>query len=91
VGLDAARSRFRSESDRHVPVEDDEGHLVGLVTHGDLLRLVARGSEKGETVVRDIMFSDPVTASLETRTLEAIRKMREVGVGCLPVVDRGRR
>src|SRR5262249_52509624 len=28
---------------RHVPVEDDEGRLLGLVSHRDLLRLLARG------------------------------------------------
>src|ERR1044072_4689275 len=32
---------------RHVPVEDDEGRLVGLVTHRDVLRLLVRGLKGG--------------------------------------------
>ena len=79
---------------RHVPVEDDDGKLVGLVSHRALLRMVARGKIAGEdpqqVVVRDIMRADPVTVSPTTSTLEVIRKMREHKVGSLPVLDDGK-
>ena len=72
---------------RHVPVEDDSGHLLGLVSHRQMLRLVARGGKNTEPVtVRDIMRTDPVTVTPETTTVEAIRLMREKKLGCLPVV-----
>lgn len=77
---------------RHVPVEDERGHLVGLVTHRDILRLLARGERKegGDPIaVRRIMKTDPVTVSPATPTLEAIELMRARRVGCLPVVDDG--
>ncbi|HJL16520.1 MAG TPA: CBS domain-containing protein [Sandaracinaceae bacterium LLY-WYZ-13_1] len=86
--VDLAASVMDWEHIKHVPVEDDDGHLVGLVTHRDLLRLVARGThESGDTLVRDIMIRDPMTVSPKTRTLEAMRLMREHGIGCLPVVE----
>jgi CBS domain-containing protein len=76
---------------RHVPVEDEEGHLVGLVSHRDLLRLLARGAhERSESVtVRQIMKTAPVTVSPQTPTLEAVALMRTQKVGCLPVVEDG--
>ena len=78
---------------RHVPVEDDQGRLVGLVSYRALLRLLARGGvdPAGEPVaVAEVMTRNPVTVTPETSTLEAIDLMRRSGVGCLPVVKDGR-
>ncbi len=92
--VDLAASVMSWRHIRHVPVEDDEGCLVGLVSHRDLLRLFAArgfGAQAGEpVVVREIMKADPVTVTPETPTLEAIRLMREKQIGCLPVVRAGR-
>jgi CBS domain-containing protein len=77
---------------RHVPVEDDEGHLVGLVTHRDLLRLVSGRSIPGgrqPLTVGEIMKSNPTSVTSITPTLEAIEIMRCAKIGCLPVVDDG--
>jgi CBS domain-containing protein/gamma-glutamyl:cysteine ligase YbdK (ATP-grasp superfamily) len=76
---------------RHVPVEDAEGRLVGLVSHRDLLQLLTCGALANENpiTVRDIMTSDPFTVSSTTPTLEAMEIMRRNRVGCLPVLDDG--
>lgn len=78
---------------RHVPVEDDEGRLVGLISHRDLLRLLTQGllthSEK-PIAVKEIMKRDLVTVAPETSILEALRLMSRRQVGCLPVVENGR-
>ncbi|MEM7202508.1 MAG: CBS domain-containing protein [Planctomycetota bacterium] len=90
--VDLAASVMDWEHIRHVPVEDDEGSLVGLVSHRSLLRLVGRGGSASAepVVIRDIMKRDPVTCSPDTPTLEAIELMRQHRVGSLPVVDAGR-
>jgi CBS domain-containing protein len=78
---------------RHVPVEDGEGRLVGLVSHRTLLRLLVRGISGGsnESIsVSSIMKSNPLTVTPQTPTLEAIKLMRENKVGCLPVVEADR-
>jgi CBS domain-containing protein len=77
---------------RHVPVEDNSGKLVGLVSHRALLRLVANGriSEADKVTVSEIMNSDPVTIHPETSTVEAIRLMREQQLACLPVIRDGK-
>lgn len=86
--VDLAASLMHWKHVRHVPVEDDKGRLVGVVTHRDLLELFAEGggANAGELVIRDIMKSDPITIAPETPTLEALQLMREKNIGCLPVV-----
>jgi len=77
---------------RHVPVEGDDGELVGLVSHRALLRLVATGRIGGEhkVTVKEIMNKNPVTVNSDATTVDCIRLMREVKVACLPVVDDGK-
>ena len=86
--IDLAANLMHWRHVRHVPVEDDEGKLVGIVSHRDLLRLFALGSSNGktETIVRDVMTENLVTITPETPTLDALTLMRDHNIGCLPVV-----
>jgi CBS domain-containing protein len=87
--VDLAANLMDWEHIRHVPVEDNNGRLVGLVSHRQLLRLVARGGSKKQApvAIREIMTTGPITVTPGTPTLEAISLMRERRVSCLPVVD----
>ncbi|MEO1337567.1 MAG: CBS domain-containing protein, partial [Myxococcota bacterium] len=78
---------------RHVPVEDEQGRLIGLVSHRAILRVFARGHEarQKEVLVRDVMREDPVTATMQTPTSELIHLMRRHKVSCLPIVGTNRR
>ena len=77
---------------RHVPVEGDDGELIGLVSHRALLRLVAEGRVGGEhkVTVKEIMTLNPVTVGSDATTVDAIRLMRKAKVACLPVVENGK-
>ena len=91
--VDLAASVMDWRHIRHVPVEDDEGRLVGLVTHRALLRLLTPGGQSRSAnplTVREIMKTEPVKVSSTTPTLEALELMRCNKVGCLPVVDDGK-
>lgn len=73
---------------RHIPVEDDSGRLVGLLTHRLLLRALALGqSQQGCVAVRDVMQTDPPTVGPHTSTVELLRLMRRHQLRCLPVVE----
>jgi CBS domain-containing protein len=86
--IDLAASVMDWRHIRHVPVEDDAGRLVGLVTHRGLLRMLSNGNRANvPTTVREVMISDPVTVSAAMSSLEAIEIMRRNRVGCLPVVE----
>jgi CBS domain-containing protein/gamma-glutamyl:cysteine ligase YbdK (ATP-grasp superfamily) len=91
--VDLAASLMDWRHIRHVPVEDNEGRLVGLISHRSLLRLVGQGlsSDQSEHVlVQDVMKRNVVTVSPDTPTLEAIEKMRAHRVGSLPIVEDGK-
>lgn len=86
--IDLAASVMDWRHVRHVPVEDQEGRLAGLITHRALLRLmINRTSDSKPVTVREIMVQDPVVVSPSTSSLEAMEIMRSNRVGCLPVVD----
>ena len=88
--VDLAASVMDWRHIRHVPVEDERGKLVGLVTHRALLRLLSRkrsGASESTLLVRDIMKHDPLTVESTTPTLVAVELMRKEKVGCIPVVD----
>lgn len=77
---------------RHIPVENDSGKLVGLVSHRALLRLVAQGrvGREHKVTVGEIMNREPTTVQPETPTVDAIRLMREHKLACLPVTRDGK-
>ena len=75
---------------RHVPVEDKDHHLVGLVTHRGVLRFLTGGGSISDTPVSEIMKTEVTTVTLETRTIDALRLLRRLRIGCLPVVQDGR-
>lgn len=91
--VDLAASLMEWEGLRHIPVEDDEGRLVGLVTNHDLLRLVGRHYDRagfGNVPISQIMRRDPLTVGPETPTAVAIELMRRHRIGSLPVVREGK-
>ena len=85
--IQLAASLMDWEHLRRVPVEDDDGRLVGVLTARGLLRLLAEGRKTDRPVaVREVMRTDPITCTPETKTLDAIESMRRHRVGCLLVV-----
>jgi CBS domain-containing protein len=76
---------------RHVPVEDAQHKLVGLVSYRAVLRAAAQWLHESESrpiPVAEVMKRDPWTVSPDTSTLVAIEVMRQKDVGCLPVVTK---
>jgi CBS domain-containing protein len=91
--MDLVASLMEWERIRHVPVEDHQNRLVGLISYRSLLRLFAKGelgTSRRQTAVSEIMHRTPLTVAPETSTLDAIELMRRHRVGCLPVVKDGR-
>jgi CBS domain-containing protein/gamma-glutamylcysteine synthetase len=77
---------------RYIPVEDNKGKLLGLITSRLLLRHYSRqgklnGQAEYTTTVKDIMKKETVTVSPKTTIMEALNLMRTHMIGCLPVVQ----
>lgn len=83
---------------RHLPVVSD-GRLVGIVSDRDLLEHTGYGFVGGDvgiedrgrdTTVDSLMRRDPVTAAPDDPIVSAVTELSVRGIGCLPVVERGR-
>ncbi len=90
--VDLAASLMDWRHIRHVPVEDSEHRLVGLVTHRTLMRVLSQslGRQRRPIAVHEVMQRNLVTVEPDTPILEAIDTMRSHGIACLPVVEQGR-
>lgn len=88
--VDVAASVMHWKHIRHVPVEDAAGRLVGLVCYRALVELVAEGRGGERVPVREIMTPDPVTIGPTESCRDAVRRMNERRISCLPVVHEGR-
>ncbi len=98
--LATLHDRMSESHIRHVPVVDDRGTLVGLVSHRDLLRstLVERPGVSSyvedsilqEMKVKEIMTTELEVVAPETDLREAARLMLREKYGCLPVVEGNR-
>jgi CBS domain-containing protein/gamma-glutamyl:cysteine ligase YbdK (ATP-grasp superfamily) len=88
--IDLAANIMDWKKIRHILVEDEQGRLVGVLSHRALIRMVARGSRGGaqeRPTVAQMMVKDPLTIGPEMPTLEVMKLMRERGVSCIPVVE----
>ena len=78
---------------RHVPVEDEEGKVAGLISCFEALRQWAPAAPDagGEPVpVREVMQPDPVTIAPEATVTQAVARMREARSDYLLVVKEDR-
>jgi acetoin utilization protein AcuB len=69
---------------RRLPIVDERGALVGIVTQRTLYE---RG--KAGVPMRDLLTPTPYTIPPDVPIVDAATKMRTMGFGGLPVVDRG--
>ncbi len=72
-----------------VPVIDDANALVGVVTAGDLARLMERTEDFLDLPVSHFMTTAPKIAHPDEPGATAVRRMEDHGVMALPVLDRG--
>lgn len=74
---------------RYTPVEDHRGKLIGLVTSRAILRHYIREGKDVQATVNEIMIENPITTTQDTSIMDAMRTMKNKGIGCLPVVSNG--
>jgi arabinose-5-phosphate isomerase len=74
-----------------VPIVDAERRLVGVVTAGDLTRLMERHEDFLSRPVSEVMTREPKAAIPGELGAAAAHRMQEHGVMALPVIDTDRR
>lgn len=80
-----SRSIGRQEA---IPVLDDDGRLVGIVTSTDVERAVESDTDLSELTVLDIATKNLVTIHPDRALDEAVRRMSAQSLRQLPVVSR---
>lgn len=78
--LAAAARKMDDACVRHLPVVDDGGVIVGVLSQRDLL-----AARELAQHARDCMSSDVVTVAPDTPAFEAAYLMLHKRIGCLPV------
>jgi len=71
-----------------LPILDEEGRLVGIITHGDVLRILEDGGDPERSVVEG-GTRPPIVTTPDELVHDAVIKMLHHGIGRLPVVDPG--
>jgi CBS domain-containing membrane protein len=86
---------------RHVPVIDETGALVGMVSHRDILKASLSSLDQATTAadrkihlsyieLAKVMRTPVTTIAPDALVQDAARLMRELKIGCLPVVEKGK-
>jgi CBS domain-containing protein len=70
-----------------VPVIDDKGAVIGMVTAFDILRAIQGGKKLNAMLARDIMTPNPSTVKRDTPLEEIIRILVEKEIVLVPVVE----
>jgi len=84
----AARKLLKGETN-HLPVLEESGRLVGIVTTYDISKAVVNPVKAAK--VRDVMKKKVITTTPEEPVDIAVRKLEKYNISALPVVDREER
>jgi len=73
-----------------MPVTDENGNVVGVVTEFDLLGQVFEGRELVKLTASDVMTKTPITVDVNTSLKDLLKTMMENNIVRLPVTEEGR-
>ena len=92
-----ARSAMSRNHCRHIPIVDEQGKLVGLVSQRDILRRGIPSQDQAEpeelaeiesgTLLADLMTTELTTVSEDMSIADAAHIAHRRKHGCLPVID----
>jgi CBS domain-containing protein len=90
--IDLVRNVMLWSNIRHVPIENENGELIGMVSSDTLLNFYGSENRRRweEVEASEIMEKDPITVGPETLTMDAIKIMRQNELSCLPVISKGK-
>ena len=73
-----------------MPVTDENGRVIGIVTEFDLLCQVSEGKELVKLTAEDVMQKEPKTVDINTPLNEVLNIMMENFIIRIPVTEDGR-
>ena len=79
---------FRRYKIRHLPIVDDQGHLVGVISQESIRKILRPANLLQFRRVSDVMTNKVVHAPLTATVLQLAQLMTEHCVGCVVIVQR---
>ncbi|MDX2305462.1 MAG: CBS domain-containing protein [Microscillaceae bacterium] len=78
---------------RYIPIENDQGELIGLLTARRLLRYFThlyKNEIRENRTIKDLMITNPISIAPEATVIEAMEIMNTHKIGCLPVITKNK-
>ena len=86
--LDDARNIMTEKHIRHIPITNDDNHLLGLVTQRDILAATdPRAKQQDDIKLSDIMIKNLSVIQTSDSVRQAAIHLQTHKYGCLPVVS----
>ena len=70
-----------------VTIVDTETNIKGIITDGDLRRMLDKNVDVYNAVVDDLMTKNPTTVDYREMAVNALQTMSDKKITCMPVVD----
>lgn len=71
-------------------VVDEDDYLTGIITDGDLRRMLEKNGHLDTVTAKDIMTANPKTISPDELAIQALDKLRQFGITQLAVTTQGK-
>lgn len=78
-----------SASSHGITVVTDNEKIIGVVTDGDLRRMLLKGDDISKVLAKDIMSADPKTIEKDVLAKEAMKILKDNNIGQLIVTENG--
>jgi CBS domain-containing protein len=89
---------FNDYNIRHLPIVNDQGQIVGLITQRDLFKIQSPKKlldgkwyydheDLNNLILAQVMTASPFTMKVDDNIGDMIVKMIETKYGCVPIVD----
>lgn len=93
--VEDAATQFLTSGARHIPVVDDRGGLLGIISDRDMRGLLGADSSAWpnapkrdrEQRMSEVMAQDPISLNVRTPLATAIDIFADDRVGAIPIVD----
>lgn len=79
-----------SGSSHGITVVTDEEQITGVITDGDLRRMLMNGDDISKVLAKDIMSASPKTVEKEALAKEAMKILKDNNIGQLIVTENGK-
>lgn len=79
-----------SASSHGITVVTNEDQIIGVITDGDLRRMLMKGEDISKVLAKDIMSAHPRTIEKEALAKEAMKILKDNNIGQLVVTENGK-